>query len=376
MSFLQGLWFGVIGLLFAGFLLLEGFDFGVGLATRLVARDGEERAVFMRAVGPHWDGNEVWLITAGGAMFAAFPMWYASLFSGYYILLFLVLVGLILRGVSFEFASHAVSWRERDVWQWANFAGSLVAPFCLGMMLTSMIQGLPLDGAGDARPGFFDVFNWLSVVGGVAVVFFCFVHGLHFLSLKLGAGDSRRMLNVSSKLYWVAYPALLVFVVLAFFMTDFYRARPVSSWLVTVVIAAATVCGHVAAVRKRGGWAFACSGVTLMAVIAFIFNGLFPRVMIGDDPSTSIMIKDASASPYTLGIMTVVLCVLLPVMLAYFIWSYWVQRGRLDTVGGHLRRGPAPEGRDATGPQPTNKAVNATGSLRADAAARPAAASA
>ncbi|RBP99127.1 cytochrome d ubiquinol oxidase subunit II [Bifidobacterium xylocopae] len=329
MSFLQGMWFFVIGLLFAGFLLLEGFDFGVGMATRFVARNGDERAEFMRAIGPHWDGNEVWLITAGGAMFAAFPLWYASLFSGYYILLFLVLVALILRGVSFEFAGHALTDRERGVWQWANFIGSFFAPFFLGMMLTSFIQGVPMDDEGNAWVGFFGVFNWLSVVGGIAVVFFCFLHGLHFLSLKLGPGDSRRMLNTSEKLYWIAYPALVVFVALSLFMTDFFRERPVSTWLLTVLVLASTICGHVSTVKKRGGFAFASSGVTLIALIAWIFNGIFPRVMVADDPAKSMLIKDASASPYTMKIMTIVLCIFLPIMLAYFIWAYFIQRKRL-----------------------------------------------
>ncbi|RBP97432.1 cytochrome d ubiquinol oxidase subunit II [Bifidobacterium aemilianum] len=329
MTILQGLWFFVIGLLFAGFLLLEGFDFGVGMATRVVAKDGDERALYMRAIGPHWDGNEVWLITAGGAMFAAFPLWYASLFSGYYILLFLVLVALILRGVSFEFAGHAVTDRERGVWQMANFIGSLCAPLFLGMMLTSMIQGVTMDKEGNAWIGFFGVVNWLSVVGGIAVVFFCFVHGLHFLSLKLGRDDSRRMLNVTEKAYWIAYPALVVFVILSMVFTDFYSKRPLSTWLITVLILAFTIGGHVAAFKKRGGWAFTCSGLTLMSIIAFIFNGIFPRVMVAKDDSMSMLIKDASASPYTMKIMTVVLCCLLPIVLAYIVWSYYIQRKRL-----------------------------------------------
>lgn len=328
-SFLQLLWFFVIALLFAIFLFLDGIDFGVGMATRLVAKDGDERALYMRAVGPHWDGNEVWLITAGGAMFAAFPLWYASLFSGYYILLFLVLVGLILRGVSFEFANHAITDRERNVWQWANFVGSVVAPFFLGMMLTSLIQGVPMDAHQDVHAGFFDVFNWLSVVGGVAVVFFSFLHGLHFLSLKLNKADSEHMLNVSEKVYWIAYPALVVFVILAFFFTDFYKVRTWSTLLITVVILAATICGHVAATKKRGGWAFISTGVTLAAVIAFIFNGMFPRVMVAKDASKSLLYTAASASPYTLKAMTIVLCIFLPIVLIYFSWSYYIQRKRL-----------------------------------------------
>ncbi|WEV72033.1 cytochrome d ubiquinol oxidase subunit II [Bifidobacterium sp. ESL0790] len=330
-NFLQLLWFFVIALVFAIFLFLDGIDFGVGMATRVLARNGDERALYMRAIGPHWDGNEVWLITGGGAMFAAFPLWYASLFSGYYLLLFLVLVGLILRGVSFEFASHAVSDRERNVWQWANFIGSVLPPFFLGMMLTSLIQGVPMNTKGDIFGGFFDYVNLLSVVGGVAVVFFSFQHGVHFLSLKLNETESRRLLNTTEKTYWIAYPALVVFVILAFFFTDFYQRRTWSTLLITIVILLATVCGHVADMKKHGGWAFIASGVTLAGIIAFIFNGLFPNVIPAKNPSMSLSIATASASQYTLQVMTIVLCCLLPIVLIYFSWSYFIQRKRLIT---------------------------------------------
>lgn len=330
MSVLQVLWFLVIALLFALFLFLDGLDFGVGMATRFVAKDDTDRQLYMRAVGPHWDGNEVWLITAGGAMFAAFPLWYASLFSGYYLVLFLVLVGLILRGVSFEFAGHALTDRERGLWQWANFVGSIVPPFFLGMMLTSLIQGVPMDKDGNVWAGFFGVVNWLSIVGGVAVVFFTFVHGLHFLSLKLDEDRSRQMLNVTSKLYWIAYPALVLFVILAFIFTDFYQTRTVVSLITTVIILGATICAHLAAMAKRGGLAFIASGVTLAGIIAFIFGGMFPRVMISDNGLNDLLVKDAAASPGTLTIMTIVLCCLLPVVLIYFIWSYLLQRKRVS----------------------------------------------
>lgn len=330
MSFQQGLWFFVIALLFALFLALEGFDFGVGMATRLVAENDDERQLFMRAIGPHWDGNEVLLITAGGAMFAAFPLWYASLFSGYYILLFLVLIALILRGVSFEFAGHSLTAKERSVWQWANFVGSLCAPFFLGMMLTSLIQGVPMDSDGNVWVSFFDVFNWLSVVGGIAAVFFSFVHGLHFLSLKLDHDYSIKMLNVTKTVYWIAYPALIVFVLLALFQTDFYSERPVSTWLITVIILVSTICGHLAADKHRGGFAFISSAVTLAGIIAFIFNGLFPRVMIATDPAKSMLIQDAAASRYTMNLMTIILCILLPIVAIYFIWSYAIQHKRID----------------------------------------------
>ncbi|MFT8703852.1 cytochrome d ubiquinol oxidase subunit II [Bifidobacterium aquikefiricola] len=331
MSVLQILWFCVVALLFAVFLLLEGFDFGVGMATRFMAENDTERQLYLRAIGPHWDGNEVWLITAGGAMFAAFPMWYASLFSGYYIPLFLILVALILRGVSFEFASHALTIRERSLWQWANFVGSLFAPFFLGMMLTSLIQGVPMDAQGNAWLGFFDIVNGLSVVGGIAVVYFSFLHGLHFLSLKMEKDHARHMLNASSKLYWIAYPALVAFVVLALIFTDFYSVHPVTTWLITVIILASTIYGHRSAVKSRGASAFIASGVTLVGIIAFIFNGMFPRVMVSAGGVHDLLVKDASASPLTLEIMTGVLCMLLPIVLGYIIWSYVMQRGRVST---------------------------------------------
>lgn len=333
MSLLQLLWFVVIGILFAGFLFLEGFDFGVGMATRFMAYNDRERAQMLEAVGPHWDGNEVWLITAGGAMFASFPSWYASLFSGYYILLFLTLVGLILRGVSFEFSAHAQNSRERSLWLWANFIGCLSTPFLLGMMLTSMIQGVPMDAQGNIWAGFSVVVNPLSVVGGVAVTYLSFLHGLHFLSLRTKNALHYRAINLSAKLYWIVYPALIIFAILALLNTDFFTAHTFSSWIIVLALVTMTIWGHVAITHRRNGQAFIASGLSLILIIVFIFNGLFPRVLISDSGKYDLLIKTASASTLTLQIMTGVLIILLPIILLYFAWSYWLQRDRrVDVV--------------------------------------------
>ncbi|HBF74835.1 MAG TPA: cytochrome d ubiquinol oxidase subunit II, partial [Lactobacillus sp.] len=168
MTSAQILWFLLIGVLFSGFFFLEGFDFGIGMAVRFFGRNTAERDTIIQTIGPHWDGNEVWLITAGGAMFASFPMWYASLFSGYYLVLFLILVALIFRGVSFEFRANMKTETWRNFWEWAATIGSFCAAFLFGMMFTSMIEGVPMDAEGNIFGSFTTYVNWFSLVGGVA----------------------------------------------------------------------------------------------------------------------------------------------------------------------------------------------------------------
>ncbi|WP_439426108.1 cytochrome d ubiquinol oxidase subunit II [Oenococcus alcoholitolerans] len=326
MSFLQILWFVVIAILFAAFIFFEGFDFGVGMATRFLAETDDQRKEMLSAVAPHWDGNEVWLITAGGAMFASFPMWYASLFSGFYILLFLTLVALILRGVSFEFQANAQTKRESSLWLWANFIGCFFAPLFLGIMLTAMIQTLPIDKTGNLWLSFFNVINPLSVVGGLAVVYICYIHGLNFLSLKTKGSMHYRSLNVSEKLYWPLYPALVLFAILAIFQTDFFsRNLPLSVILILLIVISA-IWGHLSLIKYRAGKAFMASGSTLVLIIAFIFSGLFPRLLIARNPSNDLLVSNSSASNLTLMIMTGVLVVLLPIVIAYMSWSYFLQR--------------------------------------------------
>ncbi|MDN6899787.1 cytochrome d ubiquinol oxidase subunit II [Oenococcus sicerae] len=332
MTILQILWFVVIAVLFAGFLFFEGFDFGAGMATRLLANNDSERQTILRSIAPHWDGNEVWLITAGGAMFASFPLWYASLFSGYYILLFLTLIALIFRGVSFEFTAHAQNAFQRSLWLWTNFIGSVSAPFLLGMLLTSMMQGVPMDAQGNVWAGFFVVVNWLSVVGGLAVAYLSLIHGLHFISLKTKNSLHNRAINMADKLYWLVYPVLVIFALLAIFQTDFFTKHLMTSLFIVILLVLATLLGHLAIHYGHNAYAFSASGLSLILVIAFIFNGIFPRVMVSNNGKHDLLISTASASSLTLEIMTGVLAVLLPIVLIYSAWSYWIQRKKFVDI--------------------------------------------
>ncbi|MCI1986841.1 MAG: cytochrome d ubiquinol oxidase subunit II [Lactobacillus sp.] len=329
MSFLQLLWFLLLAVLFIGFFFLEGFDFGVGMATRLLARNDRERTQLIATIGPHWDGNEVWLITAGGAMFASYPLWYASLFSGFYIMFFLVLFGLIMRGISFEFAAHAETERGRSIWRWALFVGSVIPPFILGMIFTAIMQPLPIDQHMDVYAALGDQINLLTIVGGVAVTLMCFMHGLNFIRLKTEGPLRERARAWNQKLSWLLYAGEVVFAVLVFFETDFFAKRPVSTGLIIVLIVCAAVIQHLGVLQNKELLSFIGSGLGLTLVVALIFNGLFPRVLIAVNPAHSLLITQASASPLTLTIMTIVTCILLPIALAYFIWAYVVFHKRI-----------------------------------------------
>src|SRR5699024_708798 len=267
-DFLQLLWFLLIGLLFMIFYFTEGFDYGVGMATQVIAQKDQEKQVMMEAIGPHWDGNEVWLITAGAAMFASFSDWYASLFSGYYILLFFTLFALIIRGVSFEFSAHAETEHGFRIWTSALFVGSVLAQFFLTMMFGSLIQGVPIDAQGNMSLSFWNIVIPLSVVAGVAGGLLCLIHGINFLRLSIDDPElSKRAANLNEKLYLVAYLGEIVFALLIFFQTDFFKLRPISSTIITLLIVVLTAWSDIALIKNKQGTAFVTSGLTLVAVV-------------------------------------------------------------------------------------------------------------
>lgn len=329
MSFLQILWFILIGVLFAGFFFLDGFDFGVGMATRSLAHNEDERSQIIETIGPVWDGNEVWLITAGGAMFASFPYWYATLFSGYYLILLMILFGLIIRGVSFEFRT-ASDPKKQHIWSSALALGSLIVPFFLGVMFVSMIQGMPIDANGNMSAGFFDYFNVMSVVGGVVLVLLTYLHGLNYIALKTLGDIRERARNYAAFLYWVLYTGLVVFAILLFFQTDFFQVRPVGTLITVALIVCFAVLGHIATFKGNEMLAFISSGLTMVSLVAMIFVGMFPRVMISSiSDKYDLLIQNASSTSYTLTVMTIATICLLPFVLAYTIWSYWIFRKRI-----------------------------------------------
>ena len=330
MTMLQILWFFLIGLLFAAFFFLDGFDYGVGMAVKTLAHNEAERTQLIRTIGPVWDGNEVWLITAGGAMFAAFPYWYATLFSGYYLILLVILVGLIIRGVSFEFRAQSPM-AKKPLWDNALALGSLIVPFFFGVMFISMIKGMPIDAQGNIQAGFLDYFNWFSIVGGVALTLLTYLHGLNYIALKTTGAIQARAQNYSQAFYWVLYLGEVVFALLLLFQTDFIKVHPLATLLGLALIVAFSVLAHANTFKNRNGWAFVFSGLTLVSLVALLFSGLFPRLMISSISSQyDLMIKSASSSNYTLIVMTIATLVLVPCILVYTAFAYWIFRKRIE----------------------------------------------
>ncbi|MGO3733247.1 MAG: cytochrome d ubiquinol oxidase subunit II [Vagococcus sp.] len=324
MSNLQLLWFVLVGVLFIGFFFLEGFDFGVGMSVKLLARNKRERDQVITTIGPVWESNQVWLITAGGAMFASFPEWYASLFSGFYLFLLIILVGLIIRGVSFKFRGSSRTAKERNLWEWTLFIGSVLAPFFFGMMFVDLVKGMPIDASKNVmNAGFTDYVNLYSIVGGVAVTLICYLHGLNYIRLKTDGAIRERALATSKKLYPVLFAGLVVFAVLSFFQTDFFEEKFVSSLIILVVIVLFAVSAAYGSFKDKEGLSFISTGLILAGIVVFLFNGLFSRVMVANNPDMSLLIENASSTPYTLKTMTIVTCVLLPIVLAYIIWTYY-----------------------------------------------------
>ncbi|MEX5398415.1 cytochrome d ubiquinol oxidase subunit II [Streptococcus sp. ZJ93] len=329
MSNLQLLWFFLIGLLFSGFFFLEGFDFGVGMAVQSLAKNELEKDQIVETIGPVWDGNEVWLLTAGGAMFASFPYWYASLFSGYYLILLVILVGLIIRGVSFEFR-HKVPATQKQRWNWTLSIGSFIVPFFFGVMFISLIQGMPLDENGNMSAHFGDYFNLFSLVGGVAMVLLTYLHGLNYISLKTEGDVRTRARDYAKKLYLVLYLGLVAFATLLFFKTDFFALHLVPTLVLVVAIVLLTLVAHVSVLKEAEMTAFLASGLSLVTVVVLLFQGLFPRVMISSISSKyDLLIESASSSPYTLSIMSMVALTLVPFVLAYTAWTYYIFRKRI-----------------------------------------------
>lgn len=329
MSGLQLLWFLLVGVLFSGYFFLDGFDYGVGMATTTLAKNEEERSQLIETIGPIWDGNEVWLITAGGAIFASFPFWYAALFSGYYIVLFIILFGLIIRGVSFEFRHRAPA-SQKKIWNKTLAIGSLLVPFFFGVLFISLIQGMPMDAHGNIYGSFTDYINIFSLVGGVALTLLTYIHGLNYISLKTLGAIRERARQQAKVCYLVLYAGLVVFAILLYLQTDFFTVHPIGTLALVIGIVVLTVLAHLCVLKQKELFAFILSGLSLVDLVALLFTGLFPRLMISSiDSKFDLLITNASSSPYTLKIMSIVALTLVPVVLAYTAWTYYVFHKRI-----------------------------------------------
>lgn len=330
MDVLPTLWFVLIAILWTGYLFLEGFDLGVGMHLLFSARDESQRRVMLNAIGPVWDGNEVWLITAGGATFAAFPIWYASLFSALYLPLVFVLLGLIFRAVAIEYRGKGSSVRWTRGWDLALGLGSLVSAFGVGAALALTTTGLPLDSNGDRVGGAFAWFNGYAVIGGLAVVGFSLVHAAAFLALKTD-GEVR----VSSRRFFSVAAPIALLPLVAWVVAVQLRNGSALTWSLVAVAAAAAVFAWLANRSAREGRAFLSLGVFLVAGAAAIFVACYPVVLPSTiDSAFDLTVANASSSGYTLGVMTVVACFGLPLVLVSQGWTYWVFRKRIS--GSHI----------------------------------------
>ena len=322
---LTTVWFGLIAILWVGYLVLEGFDFGVGILLPVLGRTERERRVVINTIGPVWDGNEVWVLVAGGATFAAFPEWYATLFSGFYLALFLILVALIVRGVAFEFRGKRPEPSWRRGWDLAIFFGSLLPAILWGTALANIVGGVPIDANHEFTGSLLTLLNPYGLLGGLTTLALFVTHGAAFLALKT-TGDIRvRAGRLVGRVGLAA--AVLAVVFLAWTQQ---KTGDLASATLSILAAVALVGALLANRRGREGWAFAGTAVTIALAVVALFVALFPDVMPSTtDAAYSLTTTNASSTSYTLSIMTVVAVIFTPLVLLYQGWTYWVFRRRI-----------------------------------------------
>ena len=320
-------WFCVIALLWLGYLFLEGFDFGVGILLPVLGRDEKSRRVLINTIGPVWDGNEVWLIVAAGAMFAAFPGWYASLLSTAYLPFALLLLVLIGRGVAFEYRGKVDSPRWRRTWDAVIVLASWVSPLIVGLVLSATVFGLPLDAVGNRVGSPLVIFSVPTLVGALAVLGFSALHGAVFLALKTEGEVRARARRIVLRLGPVLLLPLLALVLLAQL-----RSGSAWTWVPIGIAAAAAVAGLLRFGQWREGQAFALQGVALAAFVVALFGGLWPDVLPSTvNPAWSLSVARTASSPYTLEVITWVAAFGTPAVVVYQAWTYWVFRRRIGT---------------------------------------------
>ena len=334
---LNTLWFILIAVLYIGFFILEGFDFGVGMLLPILgsgktAQVSEtRRRVMINTIGPFWDGNEVWLLTAGGATFAAFPHWYATLFSGFYLPLFLLLLALILRGVAFEFRGKHDHPGWRKACDWSIFGGSLVPALLLGVAFANLARGVPIDAQMNYAGGFFNLLNPYALLGGLAMILTFALHGAIFLSLRTTDKLHTEARALAFRLWPPVVLALSALVGATFLETDILIHLGINPGPVPLAGAAAALLAGFFIRKSRDGWAFAMTALTIAASSITFFMLMYPRLMISSlDPAFNLTIENAASSPYTLKVMAVVALIFLPVVVLYQGWTYWVFSKRVE----------------------------------------------
>lgn len=323
---LQVVWFVLISVLWIGYFILEGFDFGVGILFKALGRDRNERRAILHTIGPVWDGNEVWLIVAGGATFAAFPEWYSTLFSGFYFALFAILVALIVRAVGFELWGKRDGSRWRSGWEWAIALGSALPALLWGVAWANIVGGTPIDSGGEYVGNFLDLLSPYALLGGLATLALFLTHGALFLEMKTTGDLRQRAHAVAARSVPAAVILPAAFLVWSLLKPDSMKIAA----LVFTVVAILALLHAAANSRRRPGLAFAGTAAAIAAFFVSLFIELFPHTMISSlGDSFSMTLNQSSSSHYTLAVMTVVAALMVPVTLVYQAWTYWVFRHRV-----------------------------------------------
>lgn len=327
------LWFIVIGVLLTGFFFLEGFDYGVGMLLPFLGKNDSERRMIMNSIGPFWDANEVWLIAAGGCLFAAFPVWYATMLSGFYPEMFLILFALIIRGAAFEFRSQHDSLRWRGFWDWMIFVGSVLPGFFWGVVIGNLMHGVPINAQGDYAGTFLTPFNPFALLIGLAFDVFFVLHGAIFLSLRETGVLVKRSQRVVPFVWIVNLAVIALIVITGFSATNVFRQAIWNPRIVPLdyVVLASLVMLLWCNARGRSGWAFALSFVVIVGSALIAVLCLFPNVMISSlHPAWNLTIRNAATNPYSMVVISWIGLTIIPFVMLYQSWNYWVFRKRIE----------------------------------------------
>jgi len=322
---LHDVWFVIIAIFWTGFFVLEGFDFGVGILHTVVGKTDPERRAAIATIGPFWDGNEVWLVVAGAATFAAFPSWYATMFSSLYLALLLILVALIGRGVSFEYHHRVTEPRWRTFWTWALTVGSTLIPLLIGVGLGDLLHGLPINKSGNYTGNFWNLLTGYGLWVGFTLLTLSVLHGATFLTLKTTGDLHTRARRVAQRVAGAAVLVVVVFVIWSQSLGHGVFPGPLQIAAVLAVVAAAWSI-H----ADHQGWAFALTAAAMGSTVASIFVHLFPNVMISStNTAYNLTVSNSASGTYALQVMTVVAVIFFPLVLAYTAWNYHVFRARI-----------------------------------------------
>ncbi len=334
------LWFLLIAILFTGFFVLEGFDYGVGILLPLLGKSDGERRMIISSIGPFWDGNEVWLIAAGGALFAAFPNWYATMFSGFYLEMFFILLALILRGAAIEFRNKQDSPLWHTCWDWMIFAGSLLPGFLWGIVVANMIHGMPIDANMNYIGTLLTPFNPFALLCGITLVVLFTLHGTIFISLRVTGSMVKRAQKVA-RLVWLPTITLFLLIVgLGYNLSDVFHHVILDPKIVPLdyAILAALIVIPWLVTKGHSGWAFTMTTIVIILVAATVGLSMYPHVMLSSlNPAWSLTVANTASSPYSLLVTSWIALSIVPFVLLYQAWNYWIFRKRIEphTIGQH-----------------------------------------